>query len=44
MTPSVEIFRATHLQFGSVYFGLKDQYKIVLNVVKKKNFHSLCCQ
>ena len=36
MTPSAEIIRTTHLpQFGSVYFGLKNQYKIVLNIVKK---------
>ena len=31
MTPSAEIIRTTHPpQFGSVYFGLKNQYKIVL--------------
>ena len=31
MTPSAEIIRTTHLpQFGGVYFGLKNQYKIVL--------------
>ena len=31
MTPSAEIIRTTHLpQFGSVYFGLKSLYKIVL--------------
>ena len=36
MTPSAEIIRTTHLpQFGNVYFGLKNQYKIVLNIVKK---------
>ena len=36
MTPSAEIIRTTHQpQFGGVYFGLKNQYKIVLNVVKK---------
>ena len=36
MTPSAEIIRTTHLpQFGGVYFGLKNQYKIVLNIVKK---------
>ena len=35
MTPSAEIFRTTPLpQFGGVYFGLKNQYKIVLNIVK----------
>ena len=35
MTPSVEIIRTTHLpQFGSVYFGLKNQQEIVLNIVK----------
>ena len=34
MTPSTEIIRTTHLlQFGSVYFGLKNQYKIVLIIV-----------
>ena len=39
MTPSAEIIRTTHVpQFGSVYFGLQNQYKIVLNIVKKKNF------
>ena len=33
MTPSAEIICTTYLpQFGSVYFGLKNQYKIVLNV------------
>ena len=36
MTPSAEIIRTTHLpQFGGVYFGLKNQYKIVLNAAKK---------
>ena len=36
MTPSVEIVHTTHLpQFRGVYFGLKKQYKIVLNIVKK---------
>ena len=36
MTPSAETIRTTHLpQFGGVYFGLKDQYKIVLNIVNK---------
>ena len=35
MTPSAEIIRTTHLpQFEGVYFGLKTQYKIVLNIVK----------
>ena len=35
MTPSAEIIRTTHLaQFGGVHFGLKNQYKIVLNTVK----------
>ena len=35
MTPSAEIIRTAHLlQFGGVYFGLKSQYKIVLNIVK----------
>ena len=35
MTPSAEIIRTTHLlQFGGVYFGFKNQYKIVLNIVK----------
>ena len=35
MTPRTEIIRTTHLsQFGGVYFGLKNQYKIVLNMVK----------
>ena len=34
MTPSAEIIRTTRLpQFGGVYFGLKKQYKIVLNIV-----------
>ena len=37
MTPSAEIIRTTHLrQLGGVYFGLKNEYKIVLNIVKKK--------
>ena len=36
MTPSAEIIRTTHLpQFRDVYFGLKNQYKIVLNIVNK---------
>ena len=35
MTPSAEIIRTTHVpQFGGVYFGLRNQYKIVLNIVK----------
>ena len=35
MTLSAEIIRTTHLpQFAGVYFGLKNQYKIVLNIVK----------
>ena len=35
MTPSAEI-RTTHLhQFGGIYFGLKNQYRTVLNTVKK---------
>ena len=34
MTPNAEIIRTTHLpQFGGIYFGLKNQYKIVLNRV-----------
>ena len=33
---SAEIILTTHLpQFEGVYFGLKSQYKIVLNIVKK---------
>ena len=33
MTPSDEIIRTTHLpQFESVYFDLKNQYKIVLSI------------
>ena len=36
MTLSAENIRTTYLsQFGGVYFGLKNQYKIVLNIVKK---------
>ena len=36
MPPSAEIIRTTRLpQFGGLYFGLKNQYKIVLNIVKK---------
>ena len=36
MTSSAEIIRTTHLpQFAGVYFGLKNQYKIVLKIVKK---------
>ena len=39
MTPSSEIIRTTHLPlFEGVYFGLKNLYKIVLNIVKKKKF------
>ena len=35
MTPSVEIIRATDSpQFGDIYFGLKNQYKILLNIAK----------
>ena len=35
MTPSAEIIRTSHLsQFGGVYIGLKNQYKIVLNIVE----------
>ena len=38
MAPSCEIIRTIHLpQFGGVYFGLKNQYKIVLNIVKKNS-------
>ena len=33
MTPRDEILRTT--QFGGVYFDLKNQYKILLNMVKK---------
>ena len=37
MTQSAEIIRTTDVaQFGCVYFGLKSQYKIVLNIAKKK--------
>ena len=36
MNSRAKIIRTTHLlQFGGVYFGLKNQYKIVLNIVKK---------
>ena len=39
MTPSDEIIRTTHLlQFGGAYFHLKNQYKILLNMVKKNFF------
>ena len=39
MTPSDEIIRTIHLpQFGGVCFDLKTQYKILLNIVKKKIF------
>ena len=35
MTPNTEINRTTHLpQFGGVYFGFENQYKILLNTVK----------
>ena len=46
MTLSAEIIRTTHVpQFGGVYFGLKSQYKIVLNIFKKKKqFPILWCQ
>ena len=38
MTPSSEIIRTTHLpQFWGVYFGLKNLYKMVLNIVKKNS-------
>ena len=38
MTISAEIIRTTHLpQFESVYFGLKNKYNIVLNIVKKNS-------
>ena len=44
MTPSDEIIRTTHPpQFGGVHFDLKNQYKILLNIVKKKFFYSLWC-
>ena len=36
MIPRAKIIRTAHLtQFGGVYFCLKNQYKIVLNIVKK---------
>ena len=36
MTLSAEIIRTTHLpELGGVYFGLKNQYKIVFNTLKK---------
>ena len=39
MTPSDEIIRTTHLpQFGGVFFDLQNQYKILLNIVKKNFF------
>ena len=39
MTPSARIIRTTHLpQLGGVYFGFKNQYKIVLITVKKNFF------
>ena len=34
MTPSDGIIHTS--QFGGVYFDLKNQYKILLNIVKKK--------
>ena len=41
MTPSDEIIRTTHLpQFGGVYFDLKNQYKILSNIINKKNFRA----
>ena len=39
MTPSDEIIRTNHLpQFGGFFCDLKNQYKILLNIVKKKIF------
>ena len=39
MIPSDKIIRTTQLpQFGGVYFVLKRQYKILLNLVKKCPF------
>ena len=39
ITPSDVIIRTTYLpQFGDVYFILKKQYKILLNIAKKKFF------
>ena len=39
MTSNDEISRTTHLpQFWGVYFDLKNQYDILLNIVKKKIF------
>ena len=39
MTLSDEIIRTTHLpQLGGVYFDVKNQYKILLNTVKKNFF------
>ena len=32
------ILRVHLPKFESVYFGLKNQYKMVLSIVKKKNF------
>ena len=46
MTPRAEIIRTTYLpKFGAVYFGSKNQYKIVLNNIVKKIFvYRLWCQ
>ena len=39
MTPSAEIIRTTGLhQFGGVYLGLKNQYKILLNINNFRSF------
>ena len=35
MTQNAEIIRTTHLPQLGVHFGSKNQYKIVLNIVKK---------
>ena len=36
MTPSDEISCTAHLsRFGGVYFDLENQYKILLNIIKK---------
>ena len=44
MTPSAEIICTTYLpQFGGVYFGLKNRYKIVLNIVNFFFFNSSWC-
>ena len=35
MTSNDEVIRTTHLpEFGGIYFDLKNQYKILLNIVK----------